>query len=81
MQPASQKGQASNLPRSPGSPRLRLYRTALGHRRRRGARGGEGRGDRLGWGRIRILYKAPKDYTKPRNTIHRHRILDKEVEY
>ena len=42
-------------------------RTALGprHRRRRGARGG----DRLGWGHIRILYKAPKDYTKPQQTI------------
>ena len=27
------------------------------------------RGDRLGWGHMRILYKAPTDYTKPRKTI------------
>ena len=26
-------------------------------------------GDRLGWGHIRILHKAPKDYTKPQQTI------------
>ena len=42
-------------------------RTALGQRRRR--RGPKGEGDRLGWGHIRILYKAPEDYTKPHNTI------------
>ena len=31
--------------------------------------GREGRGDRLRWGHIRILYKAPTDYTKPQQTI------------
>ena len=36
--------------------------------------GGEGGGDRLGWGHVRILYKAPKDYTKPHKTIQRHKI-------
>jgi len=30
---------------------------------------GRGRGGRLGWGHIRILYKAPTDNTKPRQTI------------
>ena len=30
--------------------------------------GGRG-GDKLGWGHIRILYKAPTDDTKPQNTI------------
>ena len=33
-----------------------------------GGKGGRG-ADRLGWGHIRILYKAPKDYPKPQNTI------------
>ena len=44
--------------------------------------------DRAGWGHIRILYKAPTDYTKPRQTlqspkktIQRHRILDKNQKY
>ena len=32
-----------------------------------GRRGG-GR-DNLGWGHIRILYKAPKEYTKPQKSI------------
>ena len=30
-----------------------------------GGEGGKGGGDRLWWGRIRILHKAPTDYTKP----------------
>ena len=34
-------------------------------------------GDRLGSGHIRILYNAPQDYTKPQQTIQRHRILAK----
>ena len=34
-----------------------------------GPEGGGGGGDRLGWGHIRILYKAPEDYTKPQLTI------------
>ena len=40
-------------------------RPPRGHRRRRRSRGARGRGDRLGWGHIKILYKALKDYTKP----------------
>ena len=52
-------------------------RTASGHRRRRGARGGREGGDRMAWGHIEILYKVPADYTKPRKTIKRHKILDK----
>ena len=27
------------------------------------------------------LYKAPTDYTKPRNTIQRHQILDQTQKY
>ena len=31
---------------------------------------GEGEaGDRLGWGHIQTLHKAPKDYTKPQNIV------------
>ena len=37
------------------------------HRRRRGARGGGAR--RGAWGSPKRLYKAPTDYTKPRQTI------------
>ena len=65
-----------------------VARTALGHRRRRGARGGgrgRGVGDRLGWGHLRILsrrlYKDPKDFTKPQNSIQRHKILHKDLNY
>ena len=36
-------------------------------------------GDRLGWGHIKRLYKAPTDYTKPQNIIQRHKILDKDI--
>ena len=37
-----------------------------------GPRGG------IDWGgHIRILYKAPKDTTEPRNTIQRHKVFDK----
>ena len=32
-------------------------------------------GDRLGWGHIKILYKAPEEYTKPKKTIQRFEIL------
>ena len=39
--------------------------------------GGGGVADRLGWGDIRILYKAPKDYTKTQNIMQRHKILTK----
>ena len=36
-----------------------------------GGEGGKGvGGDRLGWGHVGILYKAPRDYTMPRQTIH-----------
>ena len=34
-----------------------------------GPGGGRGRGGRLGWGHIRILYKAPKDHAKPQQTV------------
>ena len=34
-------------------------------------------GDRLGLGHLEKLYKAPTDYTKPQQTIQRHRILIK----
>ena len=39
--------------------------------------GPEWGGDRLGSGHFRILCKAPEDYTKPQQTIQRHRILTK----
>ena len=46
-------------------------RTALGHQRRRcGAP--RWRGDRLGCGHIRILNKAPEEYTNTRNTLQSH---------
>ena len=32
-------------------------------------------GARCAWGHIRILYKAPENYTKPQNTIQRYNIL------
>ena len=35
--------------------------------------------DRLGSGHIRILYKGPRDYTKPQNTIQRHKILHTDL--
>ena len=34
-----------------------------------GGRGEGERGDRLGWGHIRTLYKAPENYTEPQPTI------------
>ena len=37
--------------------------------------GGAGGKDRLGWGHIRILYKALENYTKPQQTIQRYEIL------
>ena len=39
--------------------------------------GGGGGDDRPGSGHIRILYKAPEDYTKPQQTIQRHKLLIK----
>ena len=45
--------------------------------RRRG-RGGKG-GYRLGWGHIKILYKALEEYTKPQNIIQRHKTLRKDL--
>ena len=39
------------------------------------------KGDRLEWGHIRILYKAPKDYTKPRQTIQSPKRLHKDIYY
>ena len=44
-----------------------------------GGREGGG-GDRLGWGHIRRLYKAPTDYTKPRNIIQSPDRLYKDIE-
>ena len=41
-----------------------------------GGRGGE---DRLGLGHIRILYKAPEDYTEPQHVIQSHKMLQKYV--
>ena len=38
-------------------------------------------GDRLGWGHIRILYRAPREYTKPQNIIQRHKTLHEDLEY
>ena len=51
--------------------------TALGHRRRLGAWGR----DRLGWGHIRILYKAPTEYSKPRQAIQSPKTLHKDITY
>ena len=43
--------------------------------------GGEGGGDRLGWGHIKRLYKAPQDYTKPRQTIQSPDRQYKDIKY
>ena len=40
---------------------------------------GLGGRDRLGWGHLKRLYKAPTDYTKPRQAMQRHERLDKDL--
>ena len=65
-----------------GAWRRGAARTALGRRRRRGARGGVRGGGGAGTQQDSIqspkrIYKAPTDNTKPQQTIQRHKILDK----
>jgi len=43
--------------------------------------GGGEVGDRLGWGHIRILYKAPEDFTKPRQTIQSPKATKLQKDY
>ena len=40
---------------------------------------GPGGGDRLEWGHLKRLYKAPTDYTEPQSPIQRYKILDKDI--
>ena len=74
LSPPARRGARGRQPRGPGGGGVRTAAVGPG-----------GRGDKIGWGytvgwrHTKTLYKAPKDYTKPQNTIQRHRTRHKDL--